>query len=356
MGRVRDALDDLAVDSSFVEDRAGRYARSLVRERHRRFLREYWLRLSVVALLGFALGGLVFFLPAWMRGFIGGIWIASVLWFLVLVVIQGSGTAAIAMGGTAEQWTAQEMRRLRRGGWKVTSHVRPWAWGGDVDHLAVGPGGAIVIECKWVSDEHALDHDDRVQHDREQASRGAGQIRNALRNRLHGAPVRSAVVYWGAVRKADGFIPGSTEDPSILIGAELRAWLNEVLQAPPLLSSDDVTSAWGTITHFLEQTDQQESERDKGANQTLTRRVFDLLVCPLAILVTFWVAALCIGMLGAIGLMPIVGLFGAGTFLYLKSPTSSRARRRIGVGVIASSAFIVVVLGALYLGSGLFHF
>ncbi len=356
MGRIRDALDDFAVDSSFVEDRAGRYARSLVRERRNRFLREYWLRLLAVALVGFALGGLVFFLPNWMRGFIGGIWIASVLWFQALLVIQGSGTAAITMGATAEQWTAQEMRRLRRGGWKVTSHVRPWAWGSDVDHLAVGPGGAIVIECKWVSDEHALDYDDRIQSDREQAARGAAQIRNALRNRLHGAPVRSAVVYWGAVKKAGGLKPASAEDPQIFIGTELRAWLKEMFQGPPLLGADDVTSAWKTITHFLEQTDQQESERGKGANRTLTRRVFDLMVYPFAILATFWVAALCIGTLGAVGLVPIVGLFGAGSILYLKSPTSPRTRRRIGAGVTATSAFIIVVLGALYLGSRLFHF
>lgn len=356
-GRFRALLDDLAVDLSFVEDRAGRYPRSLARDRYRRFLRDSWFRLLIILLVGVGLGGLVFFLPSWMQGFIGGIWIASVVWFVALLVIQSAGTAPITMGATAEQWTAQEMRMLRRSGWKVTSHVRPWVKGGDVDHLAIGPGGAVVIESKWVSDERTLQRSDRVEEDRKQLEKSAIRIRNTLRNRLQNAPIRSAVVYWGAVNHADAAVTSVDNDPQVLVGSQLERWLHTISRMPQVVNDEEVQSAWDTITHFLQQTDHQELGENYESKRTLMRRGLDVLLGPFAVLATFWGAALFIGSFGVLALVPLAGLFGIGRILYHigRAPTAT-TWRRVGAGVMAASTFIIIVVAALYLGSRLFHF
>lgn len=55
------------------------------------------------------------------------------------------------MGETAEQWTASDLRLLDRRGWKVAHGVR-LGRRGDIDHVALGPGGLLVVESKWRSE------------------------------------------------------------------------------------------------------------------------------------------------------------------------------------------------------------
>jgi hypothetical protein len=358
MVRIRDVLDDLAVDFSLVEDRAGRYPRSLVRQRHRQYIRAHWNRLLTVFIVGLALAGLVAFLPAWTRGFIWGIWLASVIWFIAVLVMQGAGTSPTMMGASAEQWTAHEMRRLRRKGWRVTSHVRPWSYGGDVDHLAVGPGGAVVIESKWVSDPETLEQDDRVQRDRKSLAKSANRIRGILRRQLQGAPIRSALVYWGAVRTTDSFRSIPNDDPQVLIGSEFPSWLKEVVSPMPrVMSEDDVTLAWKAIHSSIDQTDRLELGPDYRSKHTGLRIALDVLVGPFAALITFWIAALLLRPLGVIDLVLMAAFGGVGVLLYSNSRESTATtRRRAGAGMVAASVFIMVVVGAVYLGSRLFHF
>jgi hypothetical protein len=80
-------------------------------------------------------------------GFILGAGLAGVAGLIALWVTQATGTAPQMMGDLAEQWTASELRRLRRGGWRVINHfsLRP----SDIDHVLIGPGGAFAVETKW---------------------------------------------------------------------------------------------------------------------------------------------------------------------------------------------------------------
>ena len=356
MGRMKDLLDDLAVDMSIREDRAGRYARSLARQKSIKFVKDTWLLLLLIMLLGVALGGLVVLLPGWMRGFVGGVWIASVVWFVALLVISGSGAAATSMGASAEQWTAREMRRLRRHGWKITSHVRPWIKGGDLDHLAIGPAGAVAVESKWVSDPRALEQSSRIDSDRSQATIGADYVRKTLRGRLHGAPIRSAVVYWGAATRSGNARTSFDDDPQVLIGPELRDWLTDISAAPEVMTDDDIQSAWATITDFQHKTDLQELGGDYEANRTFTRRAIDALVVPIFLLFTFWVAALLLGNIGIAALVPVAALLCGCLFLYFRSDASLVTRRRATGAAAAALAFVIVLTTALYVGSWLFHF
>lgn len=291
-----------------------------------------------------------------MQGFVGGIWIASVVWFVALFVISGSGAAAISMGASAEQWSDREMRRLRRHGWKITSHVRPWLRGGDLDHVAIGPSGAIAIESKWVSDPRVLQQSSRIESDRRQASVSADYVRKTLRERLHGAPVRSAVVYWGwATRSGDADV-SFDDDPQVLIGSELRDWLTDVSAAPQVMTDDDIQSAWATIIDFQHKTDLQELGEDYEANRTLIRKAIDTLVVPIALLVTFWVAALLLGAIGVIALVPVAALLCGSLFYYFKSDGSLVTRRRAAGAAAIALSFVIVLAATLYVGSWLFHF
>jgi Nuclease-related domain len=344
------------VDTSIREDRAGRYARSLARDKSRKFVKDTWLPLLLIMLLGVAIGGLVVLLPGWMRGFVGGVWIASVVWFVALLVISGSGAAATSMGASAEQWTDREMRRLRKHGWKITSHVRPWIKGGDLDHLAIGPAGAVAIESKWISDPRALQQSSWIESDRRQATIGADYVRKTLRGRLHGAPIRSAVVYWGAATRSGNARTSFDHDPQVLIGSELRDWLTDISAAPELMTDGDIQSAWATVLDFQHKTDLQELGEGYEANRTLIRKAIDALVVPISLLITFWVAALLLGAVGGIALLPVAALLCGSLILYFKSDASQVTRRRAAGAATAASAFVIVLFSALYVGSWLFHF
>ena len=62
------------------------------------------------------------------RGFILGAMLVGWSAALFVLVMQMTGTAARSMGASAEQWTASELRPLRKSGWRVINHValRPW--------------------------------------------------------------------------------------------------------------------------------------------------------------------------------------------------------------------------------------
>ena len=82
-----------------------------------------------------------------LRGFIVGSGIVAVVGGAAVMVLMLSGTAATAMGATAEQWTASELRPLRKHGWVVVNHLLLRRH--DIDHVLVGPNGVVAVESKW---------------------------------------------------------------------------------------------------------------------------------------------------------------------------------------------------------------
>ena len=54
-----------------------------------------------------------------------------------------------SMGGMAEEFTAQELRRLHRRRWHLANGVLLKK--ADIDHVAIGPGGVLVVESKYSS-------------------------------------------------------------------------------------------------------------------------------------------------------------------------------------------------------------
>jgi hypothetical protein len=89
------------------------------------------------------------------RGFVLGANVAGALGYIAFFVIQVTGTASVMMGDQAERLTVDELRPLRRQGWELVNRMALKV--GDIDHVLVGPGGAIAIETKWSSDPWQLD-------------------------------------------------------------------------------------------------------------------------------------------------------------------------------------------------------
>jgi hypothetical protein len=129
--------------------RAGSWARARARTDQRAFLREHWRLYCLAIVVLLAPGGLVAaFMPnAFLRGLVLGVLLAAVPGALWAWTVQVTGTGPVMMGDQAEQWTAAELRKLRRHGWRVVNHFL--LRNDDIDHVLTGPGGAYAIETKW---------------------------------------------------------------------------------------------------------------------------------------------------------------------------------------------------------------
>ncbi len=102
------------------------------------------------------------------------------------------------IGDSAEQFSATELRRLNRRGWKLVNHLTPKG-NADIDHLLVGTSGVLVVETKWRSHNWNLaDPADPATLDAvRQVSDSANSVRLWLRADLGDVTPRAAVFAWG---------------------------------------------------------------------------------------------------------------------------------------------------------------
>lgn len=89
------------------------------------------------------------------RGFIVGAALVGTFAAIAVVVMQVTGTAPTSMGALAEQWTASELRPLRRAGWRIVHHFALRK--SDIDHVLLGPSGVFAVETKWSARGWMLD-------------------------------------------------------------------------------------------------------------------------------------------------------------------------------------------------------
>lgn len=131
---------------------AGAFARDLARQRRRAFLREHRAVLLKAASGMVVSGAAVTVLSGWLFGqqwafFTAGGWVgASLMVGLLLAELLDGRTRQLLSGAAGEANTARAIRQLRSEGWTSVHNLRFEA--GDVDHVAIGPGGVVVIETK----------------------------------------------------------------------------------------------------------------------------------------------------------------------------------------------------------------
>jgi hypothetical protein len=165
-----------------------------------------------------------------------GFELALFLSAMVGISLIFTGGGYYLAGYAAERWTGKVLRDLGPR-WRVF-HGVPFSSGFsrgayviDVDHIAVGPYGVLVIETKYSSallDLNSKRLDSRVQDAIGQVEGNAARVRGLLSQELPGVPIRPVLIYWGrwvtsptnAVRLVDGRV----EDVRIVCGSEGSTW------------------------------------------------------------------------------------------------------------------------------------
>jgi uncharacterized membrane protein len=228
-----------------ARSRAGRTPSRRARELQLEFLKELRWGLVGLAILLFAMtvAMLVFVGHPLVALFVGAA-DASVVWLVVLMVIEATGTSTWRMGAEAERWTAEELAGLGDSWRSVHAIGLPF---GDVDHVAVGPGGAYAIETKWTSQtwrSRDLSSGGRLDKAADQVWENRRAVQSRLRVYYERVPVTPVVVIWG---KTEDGIAGPHGDVEIIHGSELRTWL---AARPHVMDRDAVIGAGDGLMRY----------------------------------------------------------------------------------------------------------
>ena len=240
--------------------RAGSWARGRARTAQREFLREHWLRFGsfvtgvwVVAVLC----GLM--MPnAFMNGLVVGVGFVAAPVAVWVLAMQVTGSAPIMMGDQAEQWTAQELRRVTGRDWLLVNHLV--LGHDDIDHVLLGPGGAFVIETKWSGSPWDSSFGLHRQRDAiRQAETNARRLRLWHPFKSRNIPVRPVVVLWGRGLSKWPKDEQLRESGSAIVvaGPALRVWSEHLENGQ--VPSPDVEQAWEAIESHIARRDPLDS-------------------------------------------------------------------------------------------------
>lgn len=150
-----------------------------------------------------------------------------------------SATVAVSAGGVnwitgawGERSTADELQRLGPD-WRIAHNLvfhrelgdRIWEF--DVDHVAVGPGGVLVVESKYTTTAVELDGpylSSQIRGDAEQASRNARLIRQLLATAGAPVTVTPVLVYWGFRLRAPVEPIRELGRVQVVVGGDAKRW------------------------------------------------------------------------------------------------------------------------------------
>jgi hypothetical protein len=195
-------FDDWRERRRLTSGRAGAQSQRFASERLDRFVRANLLGLTIAVGFVIALSAGIWFLldsrPG-MQGLVAGAVVGAGFAMLYHWCVIASGATAGTMGHAAEEWTDSELRRLSSKGWRHVNHLIIKAGSGDIDHVAVGPDGVIVVETKWRSHEEDVDElSDWMASALKQAQRNRQQVVQLLNwQRRDPLLVQALVVLWG---------------------------------------------------------------------------------------------------------------------------------------------------------------
>jgi hypothetical protein len=240
------------------DGRAGSWARAKVRRRQWQFVRRQWrfFAATVVAAAAITCGLLFFIRSEFLRGLLVGASLAGTVGALAILVMLVTGGALISMGAMAEQWTAGELRPLKRQGWRVINHVALNTW--DIDHVLVGPAGLIVVETKWSSHGWQLNQPkSELTRAIEQARANARSLR--LWHEVHSLGIESvgAVLFlWGSDQDEHQpieSIPRQMGEVTVINGTQAaRAWRTSLqLRHEQTHEPDQVRKLWDALNKHI---------------------------------------------------------------------------------------------------------
>lgn len=208
-------------------------------------LRERWIAHLITTLASCAFVWLLSLaLPtSYLQGLAVGVGFTAVVAVQWVWIIEATGTAYLAMGEQAEQFTASLLRKRR--GWRVVNHVNLRQ--SDIDHVLLGPDGIFAIETKWSSQAWTPE---RLAWAAGQAARNAHDLTIWSDLRPFG-PVRPLVVVWGP---PDTELPANTtiNGVHVIPGKHFDQWWQQRPIRPTALSPADLDSAWDALSRRCE--------------------------------------------------------------------------------------------------------
>ena len=231
--------------------RLSKHARELRAERRRLIGWRY-----VPAIAAYCVVCSLFILwSAWTAG-------ASAAWFacgvsvgasLLFIWVSIDTTEASRHEGAAyaEMDTHDEVRKLASQGWHVWSNI-PFA-DCDVDHVAIGPGGVVVLETKRTDQEYSSQYGRPTKRAIDavvQVARSSQKIAGVMSmNGYDGGVTTDAVVVWGRAVSKSGELRTTKPAGLLIDGDRLR---HHLLDLPEVLTPVQRTAAAVALQTFVD--------------------------------------------------------------------------------------------------------
>ena len=220
------------------------FARREAIELQYRFVRDRWRPLAGTVAIAALFTPVAFFFPPFQRGMLLGGYIAAVAGVVTHWVIVASGSATRMMGDQGERWTRDAVRPLRKRNWRLV-HNALFNDGADVDTLAIGPGGLVVVETKWSGSDWSEKFNQRVIAGAvASVTDHARRVGIFLRSPEGPRTVRSVVALWPATSQFEQRRVGETV---VMSGHELAPWFDGLSQ--DVLTADEVAACWARVEH-----------------------------------------------------------------------------------------------------------
>jgi hypothetical protein len=155
--------------------------------------------------------------------------------------------SAFQAGADGEQVVAQELSALAARGWFLL-HDRISPFGGNIDHIAVGPGGMIILDAKAWAGPVCLERGRLIcaGRDAHKPIETALRLRDHMRQNLANIPVQAALVFVGT--KGVDTLPAQHCGIALL---PLERSVAAFEKLPASLSSRQVESALAQIAEML---------------------------------------------------------------------------------------------------------
>jgi Holliday junction resolvase-like predicted endonuclease len=273
-----------------------------------------------------------------------GAFVASVGWLVAVLVLLGSGTAPMMMGDIGEQWTAQELQKLRRQGWRMLHQVKLGVCG-DIDHIAIGPAGVLVVETKWSRSTWNSEDDcfGRINMAVNGVKRRRRDVWGTLKTEIGDAPVLAVVALWSAAAVDPDGLPTDRSDGVVVIrGNDLATWAGELPDAG--LDAEAIDALRGWLAPQVEGRERYEAERNTPPPRGFADLAWDGFAYASGCLAAIYLEAVAVSSLGMIGFITApVGLTAVGLLMHRYATARSFAR-----GWLIGLAGLTVTLGAVF--------
>ena len=224
------------------------------------------------------------------RGAVYGVAVASALWFDALIIILWSEPAPQIMGVSGETATADILRELEAKGWRIANGVKLDGWH-EIDHLAVGPGGILVVETKWSAYPWPLKGsgptfmEADIKNAAIEVQKNTAAVTAWLSEVAPMILTTGIVVFWtGGKDQGSGFVMSrrwGKKEPAVLVfGPSFREWLSGELWR---FDVDDTTvqRVWSRLVELIQRTDEEDKYSGENAPPTIRGLYVDWAVKPI---------------------------------------------------------------------------